>query len=89
MKSLKKFSKKQLIELVRTMENDINRLNDELELLSLVSNKTDFIYKNSDDDKTITYLKNRLKCVKGIKRIGYMKEYNRLMDMVDEDIEMD
>lgn len=77
-KSLKKFSKNELRELVRQYETDINQLTDELETMSLNPDRVEYIYRNSDDDDVIKYIKNRLKCVKGLKRIAYITEYQRL-----------
>ena len=79
MPTLKKYNKKQLITLVEQYELDINDLTNELEELSLTSDRVEYIYMNNEDDKVIKYIKNRLKCVKGLRRIPYMKEYSRLM----------
>mgnify|MGYP003678236745 CR=1 FL=1 len=79
MKSLKKFSKKELVSLCEQYEIDINDLTDELETLSLNPDRVKYVYKNTDDDKVIKYLKNRLKCVRGMRRLPYIREYERLM----------
>ena len=83
MRSLKKFSKKELIQLNRQDEEDINSLTDELETLALTPNRVEYIYQDSEDDKNIVYIKKRLRCVKGMKRIPYLKEYSRLMGDVE------
>lgn len=79
MKSLKKFSKKELVLLVKKYESDINLLTDELEELSLTPDRVEYIYMNGEDDKVIKYIKSRLKCVKGLKRHPYIEEYSRIM----------
>ena len=80
MKSLRKFTKKELVALVKQYENDINSLTDELELLSLTPDRVEYIYMYNEDDKVIKYIKNRLKCVKGLNKLPYKKEYERLMN---------
>ena len=81
MKSLTKFTKKQLISLTEQYETDIKDLTDDLEKLSLTPDRVEYIYLNSEDDKIIVYLKSRLKCVRGLKRLPYLNEYNRLLNL--------
>lgn len=78
MRPLKKFAKKELIQLVKQYEQDISNLTDDLENLSLTHDRIEYVYMNSDDDKAIQYLKGRLKCVKGLKKLPYIAEYDRL-----------
>lgn len=80
MKSLNKFNKKELVDLVKTYEVDINSLTEELEELSLSVDRVEYIYACSDDDKVIAYIKGRLRCVKGLRKLPYIKEYVRLMN---------
>lgn len=78
MKPLKKMNKTQLKQLVNMYEKDINDLTDELEKMSLQTDRVEYIYAHGEDDKSIQYIKKRLKCVRGIKRLPYIKEYERL-----------
>jgi hypothetical protein len=65
--------------LIKQYETDISDLTDELETLSLNPNRVEYIYMNGEDDKVIKYIKGRLKVVKGLKRLPYIREYERLM----------
>ncbi len=80
-KSLRKYTKKELVGLVKLYEIDIKDLTDDLERLSLTPDRTEYIYANSEDDKQMVYIKGRLKCVKGLRRLPYIKEYERLMSV--------
>ena len=60
MRALKKFSKKELIQLVKQYESDIGSLTDDLETLSLNPDRVEYVYMNSEDDKAIKYIKSRL-----------------------------
>jgi hypothetical protein len=79
MKSLRKSKKSELISLIKKYEENVTILTDELEKMALNPGRVEYVYKNDDDDVMIKYIKGRLRCVRGLRRLPYIKEYERLM----------
>ena len=77
MTELKKYKKKQLISLIVDYEDDIRNLQKELDNNTRVK----YVVINEEkDDKTLTYIKKRMKCVNDLhRRAVYQKEYERLI----------
>ena len=80
MTELKKYKKKQLISLIVDYEDDIRNLQRELD----TNTRVKYVVINEEqDDKTLTYIKKRMKCVSDLHRKAvYEKEYERLMKLV-------
>ncbi len=80
MKPLKKLKKKELIAIIRKYEDEINLLTDKMEELSLNTDRVDYIYPDTNDSFIIKYLKRRIKCKRGMYKLPYITEYERIMN---------
>ncbi len=77
MTELKKYKKKQLISLIVDYEEDIRHLQDELNNNARVKY---IVIDQEKDDKTLLYIKKRMKCVLDEHKRGvYQKELERLL----------
>ena len=83
MSNLRSYKKRELIKLVNGYESDIDELRNEISKINLSKTVTQIEYvilDKEEDDFLLTYLKKRLKAVKGFERKKpYQMELDRLM----------
>lgn len=73
MESLKKYKKKELIELVMEYEEEIHRLTNEAE-----NNVERVFVEDKINDKTTEYLKKKIRCIQDNNRNIYIIELERI-----------